>query len=508
MSSLPSYVATAKPVPAAKRTSWWKTIAPTYASVMLWFVFWQDIVKGHGEPGGALSQGIGTALLGLVIAGLICHFLFFLVPGLLGMKTGLPLYVVGTSTYGVVGGLLMPGLLMGLLQFGWLGVNAFAVSKLLCECFGSMQPGADKFVPSNYHTLMAAVFAFAAAFIGLKGIHYVAKVATYFPLIPLVVLLVLLAKTAGGLGSFDPNPNKMSLETAPPAAMAMTVVKADVAKPEPPKAEAAKPLLPLTTWGVLALLSTYVVGFFATAGAAGADVASNNRNASDVQWGGLTGITLATIVAGGLSMLIVAGAYGCSGLIPGNMSGNLNPLGLMNGCPKILHPQVANVFMILLAISSFAGACFSTFIAATSFKTSLPQINPFVSVGLGALAATVLAATGWAGQVLWVFQVIGASFGPVCGAMMADYLLSGRKWAGPRAGFNPAGWISWILGFAVGGFNLVAELFSKQFPALADLHDLVPVPPVAAFIVGFVVYLVLAKLGLESQSREMPAAAK
>ena len=51
-------------------------------------------------------------------------FLFYLVPGLLGMKTGYPLYVVGSSTYGTVGGFLMPGLLMGLLQFGWLAVNS------------------------------------------------------------------------------------------------------------------------------------------------------------------------------------------------------------------------------------------------------------------------------------------------------------------------------------------------------------------------------------------------
>ena len=51
---------------------------------------------------------------------MICHFFFYMVPGMLGMKTGLPLYVVGTSTYGARGGLFMPGLLMGLLQFGWL----------------------------------------------------------------------------------------------------------------------------------------------------------------------------------------------------------------------------------------------------------------------------------------------------------------------------------------------------------------------------------------------------
>ena len=167
----------------------------------------------------------------------------------------------------------------------------------------------------------------------------------------------------------------------------------------------------------------------------------------------------------------------------------------------ILNKDVANVVMILLAISSIPGACFSSFIAANSFKTTMPKVNPFLSVGLGALAAIVLAATGVVGKVIWVFVLIGASFGPVCGAMAADYLLSGCKWAGPRAGFNPAGWISWIVGFAVGAFSLVAT----WIPALADKASLVPVPPVAAFVVGFVLYAILAKMGLQTRSLEMPA---
>ena len=70
--------------------------------------------------------------MGLILAALICHFLFYVVPGMLGMKTGLPLYIVGTSTYGVYGGFLMPGFLMGVLQFGWLAVNAFFAGTLLC----------------------------------------------------------------------------------------------------------------------------------------------------------------------------------------------------------------------------------------------------------------------------------------------------------------------------------------------------------------------------------------
>ncbi len=46
MSNLPSYLAAAKPVPLANRAPWYKTITPAYIGVMLWFVFWQDLVTG------------------------------------------------------------------------------------------------------------------------------------------------------------------------------------------------------------------------------------------------------------------------------------------------------------------------------------------------------------------------------------------------------------------------------------------------------------------------------
>ena len=79
--------------------------------------------------------------------------------------------------------------------------------------------------------------------------------------------------------------------------------------------------------------------------------------------------------------------------------------------------------------------------------------------------------------------------------MMADYLLAGCKWNGPRAGFNPAGWISWALGFIVGAANFIPSI-----------QNMVPAPPVAAFIVGFIVYVILAKAGMLSKTLEMPTA--
>ena len=483
MSSLPSYVAAAQPVPQSKRVPWFSSTAQTYAGIMLWFVFWHEVPVGsvllQGKPysefaGGTLAHGLGVAFLGLILAALICHFLFYVVPGMLGMKTGLPLYIVGTSTYGVQGGFIMPGFLMGLLQFGWLAVNSFFAGILLCAPFGY----GPKTVP---HAVVAAVWAIAAAFMGLKGIQYVARVATFLPLIPLVILVVLFVSTVGGIGNFDSN-------AVVGASQKLELVAADGVTKVTPKA-------PLPVWGIIALLATYIVGFFATAGAAGCDFGMNNRDAADVQLGGLVGIAGATIFAGGLSLLIVAGAHG------GGKAGDPAALQTTALMADVVGKQTAAVFWYLLAIAAFPPACFSAFIAANSFKTTLPNVNPFVSCGIGTLVAIALAVSGVAGDAVSVFKVIGASFGPICGAMAADYLLSGRQWAGPRAGFNPAGWISWILGFLVGAVDFIAKI-----PGLHALEGSVPAAPVAAFLVGFILYAVLAKAGLESQKLPMPGA--
>jgi cytosine permease len=434
----------AKPNPSSNRAPWYKNTAPSYAGIMLWFVFWSAAASGGANvAGGILSQGIGVALLGLVISALLCHFLFYLVPGMLGLQTGLPLYIVGSSTYGTQGGLIMPGFLMGVLQFGWLGVNAYASSMALAPLFGG-NPVAQKIV--------AVLWAGLAAFVALKGIQYVAKVATFLPLIPLVILLLLLGKTLGGIGDFD-------------AAKLVAVA---------PQGAGAG----LSAFGVIALSISYVVGFFATAGAAGVDFGTNSRDGKDVQMGGLVGIALAIVFAGGASVLIAAGAFG----LLGTYGLNTADPGFMG---SVMGSAGAGKWMgLLLALAAFPSACFSSFIAANSFKTTMPKVNPSISVGIGAAVAALLAVTGWAGDLASVFGIIGASFGPICGAMMVDYFLAGKKWAGPRKGWNQAGWISWAVGFIVGIAPLVG---------IANI----PAAPLVAFIVGAVVYFVLAKAGLQ-----------
>jgi len=453
-SQLPEYIQSNVPNPQQNRAPWYKNTAPTYAGVFLWFVFWDQIAT-HGLK----EAGLGACLVALMVAALICHYMFYLVPGLLGMKTGRPLYIVGTSTFGAIGGFLMPGFLMGLLQFGWLGVNTFFSSKFIVEVFFHK---VTRF-PDTTLTLVCIFWALGAAFVGLKGIHYVARVATYFPLIPITVLLVMLFKTGFSAPSFHP------------------------ASANPAGSIAA-------AW--ISIIG-YVVGFFATAGAAGVDFGMNNRDTRDVKRGGFFGIALATVVAAGIPLIVVAGAQGAQ--VPGVESY------VFTDVMQVVLNQIvfgsttlAGLFMLALTIASFPPACFSSFIAANSFKTTLPKVNPFLSVGLGAVFSIVIAGSGWAGDLAAMFGLIGASFGPICGAMAVEYFMAGCKWSGPRAGFNIPGWGAWLAGFVVGilpNNALVAWGLTQpgQFVYLEPA-------PVIAFVVGAVVYFILAKMGLESRT--------
>ncbi len=233
-----------------------------------------------------------------------------------------------------------------------------------------------------------------------------------------------------------------------------------------------------------------IVGFFATAGAAGVDICSNNRDKKDVSMGGIVGIIIAIVFTAGISVIAVAGASAAGVIDPATNT-------MTAALGKKLSPGFYAIVMIGLTLASFPGACFSSFIAANSFKTVMPKVKPFSSVGIGAIVSIILATTGWAGNLGSVFGLIGASFGPICGAMLVDYLLSKGTWTGPRAGFNPAGWIAWALGFIVG------ILPNQLLPAAIRVD--VPCAPVLAFIVGAVVYLACAKMGLQSAVVPLPA---
>jgi len=434
---LPDYISRAVPVPQEKRAPWYVNTAPSYAGVFLWVAFYQSMAEG------AISRaGIGVCLLGLAVAGLLSWALYYYAPAMLGMKTGYTLYVIGSSTFGTRGGYLMPGILMGLLQVGWFAVSTFYSTKYLLSGFRAEAPaGSPLFI------LVAVLWGCLMGYIGVKGIQYVARVALYLNLIAFLMVLLVFLQTSGGVGQHQVKPEDAN------------------------------------SWAAFALVIQMVIGFFATAGAAGADFGMNNRNAKDIRWGGFIGIAVAALYAGGLPLMSVAGARA---LNPGMTGFGYDAvIGTIGGF-------LATAMFFLFAIASIAPACFCAFIIGNSFATMFPSIPRWTSTLSGVAVAVVLAITGVAANLAGVFTIVGASFGPICGAITADYLLSGRRWVGPREGINWAGYISWALGFLVGIIPFL--------PVSPELKTVAQPVVVWSYVVGFSVYALLAKAGLQPKT--------
>lgn len=446
MEQLPAYLKSAVPNPEQNRAPWYKNTAPSYAGIFLSVPFMA------GMAGSLLYGSIWASVVGLIVGALFCFVLYY-TPARLGMTTGLPLYVVGTSTFGTTGGILMPGLLMGILQIGWHAVFTFTAATFFMQAIGQ-ESGAIFWG-------VCAVWGFAFAFVGAVGIQWLASLSTWIPILPLAMIVLAAFANSRGLKDF-------SMDIDVPAPITSMV-----------------PLLGLAAFATLQAAA----GFFATAGAAGADFAMNSRNNRDLVMGGFVGITIAAVAAGVFSILAIAGAIGIDSEAvlagKGGFDPFINSIKLVGGLAPIM-------FWIFVA-ACICPTGFCAFLAGNAFSTMFPKL-PRIPLTLAAGAVgVVLAATGVASNLVQFFLIIGASFGPIIGAMTADALRSG-SWPGPRKGVNFAGYIAWAVGFVVGILEFLPGL---GFPyGLATL---------LSFIVGFAVYLILADLGMEPATVELPS---
>ncbi len=132
----PDYVKLSVPVPQSERTPWYKNTFPTYAGIFLWVGYYLQLAGPTIR-----FASLWLCLGGLALAGFLCFSLYYYVPAMLGMQTGHPLYVVGTSTFGTKGGYLIPGLLMGFLQIGWVGVITAVSAEFILRGLGRTSRG-------------------------------------------------------------------------------------------------------------------------------------------------------------------------------------------------------------------------------------------------------------------------------------------------------------------------------------------------------------------------------
>jgi cytosine permease len=380
------------------------------------------------------EASIGVCMGALLVAGLLCFGLYYYVPAMLGMQTGRPLYVIGTSTFGTKGGYLMPGLLMGFLQLGWVGAIASVATDFIMK--GLHLSSRIAF------SVIVSLWIYSLAWVAIRGIEHVARVAKFLNWVPLVMIVIVFWVNRVGIDQY-------------------TVVRSD-------------------PWGGFLNMVTIVIGFFATAGAAGADFGMNNRNGRDIVLAGMFGIVGAVLIAGGLPILSVAGSIGRHAANTYSYSGAIASVGAL-----------APVMFFLFAAASLVPTCFSTFIASNSFSTMFPRIPRSISTLVGVTVSALLAISGLANNLVGFFSIVGASFGPICGAMCADYVLAGGRWSGPREGINWAGYVAWGVGFLVG--------IADHIPGLPPTWINADRPaPLISFVVGFFLYLALSKTRLQS----------
>ncbi len=324
--------------------------------------------------------------------------------------------------------------------------------------FAAVTYFATDFLTLGLHTHSRWVFAtiailwgYCMAWIAIDGIHYVAKLAHFLNWIPLAMILIVFWNTRTGIAKYQPAAHYPAM--------------------------------------VFAVVLAIVIGYFATAGAAGADFALSCRDRRDVIRGGLVGITLCAVVVGGLALASVAGAIGKAGLLAG-----ANPFDYTAAITRV--GALSQWFFFLFAAALLVPTCFSCFIAANSFAAMVPRVPRRRSALIGASCALVLTVTGVAGNLIGFFSLVGACFGPVCGAMAAEYWLSDGRWDGPRQGVNLPGYIAWALGCAVGLLGMIPGVPPEW--RNAD-------QPAALYstLVALFVYVGLAKAG----SRAAPDAA-
>jgi len=424
----PDYITRSVPVPASARMPFYSSTFPTYFGIFLWVGFYLKIA----EPTIGYAS-LGTCLLALLLAGVLCFAFYYWAPAMLGMLSGRPLYVVGTSTFGTTGGYLIPGLMMGFLQIGWVAAIGAVAANFIMQAFGITSRVA--------YCVLVVLWIYSLGYVAIRGIHHVARVAKFLNWVPLIMIVIVFWANRDGIAHYQP-----------------------------------AHMQPMT--GFINVLSI-TIGYFASAGAAGADFGMNNRNRTDIVLGGLTGIVAGALIAGGLPLLSVAGHIGRN---PG--ASNYDYTAAIAGIGAL-----APVMFLLFAIASMVPTCFSSFIASNSFSTMLPKIPRMASTLAALTVAVILAATGVASNLVGFFSLVAASFGPICGAMTADYFLAGGRWSGPRNGINWAGFIAWIIGFLVG--------IPEHIPGLPPAFLKADNPAgVYSFLTGVIIYLVLAKAGL------------
>jgi cytosine permease len=443
--------------------------------------------------------GLGSAALGAALAGLLAFGLLFYPSAHWGLRTRKPLSEVAPATFGGIGAKWVPGALLGIAQMIWFA-SALALAAdygargLLCWNLLTPSEIADwslggltlKAPPILFETICWGLF---AAVMGTLAVRIVSAVMYTYPVFPAIALGYALVATLPGLGRSAIEP---------------------IVMPEPS--------LDARLVGFLAMVQL-VTGFFAPSGLLAADWGAVSRDARDIRLGGLCGVALASAVLAAITLTVVAHTLGpiprpaetlrqrpdpedktpearLARLLAGDPATPDRPSppadadGTLGSALQLgIGGTTGGALLLVFALGLLGPCVYCPFLYVRQFEAILPGVPRLVLGLAGAVLAWPLVATGLALCFETIFSLMGAAFGPVAGAIAADWLRHRGAWPGPRSGWNPPGWIAWGVGLVVGLLPLIGQ--ALRVPCLEQFQP----ATLLAFLAAFLVFLGLSRAG-------------
>lgn len=451
-----------------KRRSWEHTIAPHYIGLFLWIVYF-DTLGARAVP----MAGIVWPFLGAAVAAVLCYQLLYYVPAVWGWRTGRPLTVLATSTFGVNGSFWLTGIVFGLAQVVWLAVATYYAVELTFDGLVAVRLLDPRYLKpvsigavamkSPLFMITALTWSYAAAAVGAYLVRVIAALMKVFPIFPAAMLAMAMIFSLKGLKGFAPTGIDPQTGVAPdhPGITAMILV------------------------------IQLVFGFFATAGAASADWGAVSRDQHDVTRGGWVGVAFASWIIATLAFVTVAGVLGLNA--QAGVRGVPAPLPMLtfHAAASQYGGRLAAAILLIFGLASLAPTCYAAFTFSHRFAAAWPRVSRLTWTMVGTSAAFPLIATGIAGRLDVMFDLMGAIFAPMVGALAGDYTRSRGRWPGPRRGVSQPGVVAWVMGLTVGLIPIIAQAW--RIPGGSRFQP----AAVFAFLTSFLAYRMLAGLRLE-----------
>jgi cytosine permease len=460
---LPPSLAAALAGPVFPRRDWQKSIAPHFIALFLWVAFFDQIPQET-----LAGSKLGWPVLGALIGGILSYLCLYRCPSLWGVRTGRPLDVLATSTFGIKGATWLPGFLLAAVQVAWMAVSVWYATALMLRGLvlirlldaQYMQPFSllGLRVTGALFAVSSLLWALVAAIAGRYLVRVVIALMLIYPIVEALLLGIVAVAAFPGLPSFRP--------------------------------DAAGPLVP--GWAPVRIMVQFIFGFFATAGLTAADWGRTARDEHDIRLGGWVSVAMGSWIAATLSLLTVAGSG-----VAASGGGQAGPVGsgsmrFVAAVEALLPAWAAGIILLCFGLAGLAPAVFGAGVFGLRLSAIWPKVSRARWTWVGMALAWILLIVGAADRVYVVAGFVGGVLSPAAGAIVADYVRSRGNWPGPRRGFNRPGFVAWGVGAVVG----LVPLFVRS----------VAVQPAAvfAFLAAFVIYFLAAWLGLEAPSDTLP----